>query len=104
MKAKHWHLSDLQYPDAIHMCLTGIHAENVKFCDHFVKDLKEGIQELLNCPPPKKTGTAALYGETQSTPTEFMKEFVEDYLHVMGQTEPKLVQKKKNDLINVSLE
>jgi sphinganine-1-phosphate aldolase len=84
LKAKHWHLNDLQYPPGIHICLTDIHATYPNFCQEFSKDLKEGIRESIALPENNK-GKASLYGEMQKIPTSFADEFVTDYFDVMSQ-------------------
>ncbi|MPC14464.1 Sphingosine-1-phosphate lyase [Portunus trituberculatus] len=53
LSGRGWHLNFLQYPPGLHVCLTGLHA-NDAFVDGLVHDLKEAITEIKNNPSTLK--------------------------------------------------
>lgn len=58
-----WHLSALQKPAAVHLCVTRL---SVPVIDTLIKDLKECTDELLASNEPIKSDTAQLYGVANS--------------------------------------
>eukprot|EP00731_Ephydatia_muelleri_P023907 Em0016g178a len=67
MTGKGWHLSSLQYPPSVHICLTAIHTEE-GVVDRFIGDMKECAGVIMKTPKAKTTGMAAVYGTSQSIP------------------------------------
>jgi len=65
MGKRHWSLNTLQKPGAIHICCTYLHR---RVTDKFLFDLEESIQDVLANPENFKSGSAAIYGATESLP------------------------------------
>eukprot|EP00754_Rhynchopus_humris_P036335 Rhum_TRINITY_DN18477_c0_g1::Rhum_TRINITY_DN18477_c0_g1_i1::g.167242::m.167242/K01634/SGPL1, DPL1; sphinganine-1-phosphate aldolase len=66
---KGWELSSLQYPSAIHVCVTRVHTlEDMKHAKRMVADIQEVAAKLMLTKGEKATGMAALYGTTQTIP------------------------------------
>eukprot|EP01061_Rhynchopus_euleeides_P026627 TRINITY_DN4341_c0_g1_i1.p1 TRINITY_DN4341_c0_g1~~TRINITY_DN4341_c0_g1_i1.p1 ORF type:complete len:547 (+),score=211.45 TRINITY_DN4341_c0_g1_i1:82-1722(+) len=86
--ARHWDLNVLQYPSALHICCTKLHAaEDMKHAKRFVADVTAGAAECMANPKAPATGGAALYGTSQSIPDrnligEFAKTFFDAYYMV----------------------
>lgn len=53
-----WILSILQYPPAVHFCVTDMHARR-DLAQLFLDDLKVAAERLLNSPESKSTGTVS---------------------------------------------
>ncbi|KAJ9455487.1 Sphingosine-1-phosphate lyase [Diplonema papillatum] len=69
MEKKGWELNSLQFPPALHLCVTMLHAKNdMEHAKRFVDDLTMETAKLLETKDEKATGMAALYGTTQSIP------------------------------------
>ncbi|KAL5964194.1 Sphingosine-1-phosphate lyase 1, partial [Taenia solium] len=62
-----WSLSILQYPPAVHFCVTDMHARR-DIAQLFLDDLKAAAERLLNSPKSKSTGMAAVYGMCAQIP------------------------------------
>ncbi|TNN20033.1 Sphingosine-1-phosphate lyase 1 isoform 2 [Schistosoma japonicum] len=72
-----WNLNNLQFPPAIHFCVTDMHT--VKGCaDKFIHDVKEAVKELRKTPNTKPEGSAALYGLSHMIPD---RSIVEELAH-----------------------
>ncbi|VDD77883.1 unnamed protein product [Mesocestoides corti] len=56
-----WSLSVLQYPPALHLCVTDVHTQP-GVADRFLDDLSNATEKLLNSPNTKSNGMAAVYG------------------------------------------
>lgn len=67
MKQRGWNLNVLQFPTAIHLCVTLLHTK-AGVADRFVKDIREIAEEALKNPDAFNTGSAAVYGMAQSIP------------------------------------
>ncbi|CAI2733331.1 unnamed protein product [Schistosoma spindalis] len=62
-----WNLNNLQFPPAIHLCITDMHT--MKGCaEQFIQDVKEIVKELMIKPNKKSEGSVALYGLSQMIP------------------------------------
>ncbi|CAH8560461.1 unnamed protein product [Schistosoma turkestanicum] len=62
-----WNLNNLQFPSAIHLCVTDMHTG--KGCaDRFIQDVTEIAKELMKKPNQKSEGSAAIYGLSQMIP------------------------------------
>ena len=67
MSKRKWHLSNLQFPSALHLSVTLIHTyEGV--AQRLVNDVRECVREIMKTPKAKATGAAALYGVAQAIP------------------------------------
>lgn len=66
LSGRGWHLNFLQYPPGLHVCLTGLHA-NDAFVDGLVRDLKEAITEVKNNPSGLQ-GVGKVYGTAAAIP------------------------------------
>lgn len=66
MTARGWHLTFLQYPPGLHVCLTSLQATD-NFAEELVKDVKETMDVVrLNPQPP--SGVGKVYGTAASIP------------------------------------
>jgi len=71
MAKKGWSLNALQFPSSIHLCVTYLHtAEGV--AKRFVDDVRELVAEIRRNPQAITTGSAAVYGMSQSIPDRSM--------------------------------
>lgn len=88
MKQRKWFLNELQYPDALHICITDIHTQIEDFVPIFINDLKESISDLkLNT---NITGsTVKLYEKIRKIPNRFVKQLIELYFDINYQYKPK---------------
>ncbi|XP_014211819.1 sphingosine-1-phosphate lyase isoform X2 [Copidosoma floridanum] len=59
-----WNLNSLQFPNAVHMCVTLAHTQP-GIADTFVKDVREEVLTLLEIPPEPIHGMYAVYGMSQ---------------------------------------
>ncbi len=67
MTAMGWHLSALQRPAGLHMCLTPAHSE--KLVDQLVKDLmKACVQVMRATTGDEEEGMAPIYGMAEALP------------------------------------
>jgi sphinganine-1-phosphate aldolase len=70
MSKKGWHLSALQHPPGLHMCITPAHSE--KIINSLVDDLKETCEEMLQGGSGSNSdgeeGMAPMYGMAESLP------------------------------------
>lgn len=65
MEKRGWHLSPLQNPASIHMCVT---AKLIGTGPQFAQDLRESVAEVTVFPEMYKKGSAAIYGLAASMP------------------------------------
>jgi sphinganine-1-phosphate aldolase len=65
MEERGWHLNALQFPPALHMCVTMVTTKE-GVATKFVADVKELVEELRRNPSTTVTGTAAMYGSSQA--------------------------------------
>jgi sphinganine-1-phosphate aldolase len=100
LKNKGWHIAELQYPPALHFCLTLVHVDQADFLPRFISDLKECIQAIRANPSAKKSGTAALYGSMQQIPTKLswmvphvFARFVQAYFMILSQPKARIWKK-----------
>lgn len=78
MKRKKWVLDPLQFPEAIHICLTVRHAGKG---EEFVRDFREAVELVKNHPEQFKSGMAPVYGLAASIPDRsVVRGFVTGYL------------------------
>ncbi|CAL8083907.1 unnamed protein product [Calicophoron daubneyi] len=62
-----WSLNNLQFPPAVHLCVTDMHTADGK-AEEFIDDVRTVTAELLKCPKAKAHGTAAIYGMSALIP------------------------------------
>ena len=65
MEERGWHLNALQFPPALHMCVTMVTTKE-GVATKFVADVRELVAELRKNPSTAMTGTAAMYGASQA--------------------------------------
>lgn len=65
MEKRGWHLSSLQRPAAVHICVTARHIGNGP---KFARDLRSAVEEVVNNPSMYNTSSAAMYGSAASLP------------------------------------
>ena len=65
MSKRGWNLNPLQFPSALHMCVTAVTAREGA-AKKFVEDVKEISAELLKNPDTQASEMAALYGASQA--------------------------------------
>lgn len=65
MSKKGWNLNALQFPPALHLCVT-ILTTREGVAKRFVEDVKEAAAELLKHPTTEVKGSAAMYGASQA--------------------------------------
>ena len=69
MSARGYELSALQYPSALHVCVTRVHAmDDMKNAKLLVADVRSVAEELMRTKDQKATGGVALYGTSQLIP------------------------------------
>ncbi|XP_042872848.1 sphingosine-1-phosphate lyase-like [Penaeus japonicus] len=87
MTARGWHLTFLQYPPGLHVCLTNLHTTDT-FAEDLVKDLKETMNAVrLNPQPP--SGVGKVYGTAASIPDKsLIEEAAKIFLTCYYETEP----------------
>lgn len=62
-----WNLNRLQYPSAVHLCVTLLHTPD-DVSARFVRDLTSCTAEIMKTPRAKSTGNAAIYGMAAAVP------------------------------------
>ncbi|XP_054159200.1 sphingosine-1-phosphate lyase-like [Oppia nitens] len=62
-----WSLNPLQFPSAVHICLTLMHTKP-EVVDSFLKDIKTVVNECLLTPKDNTGGLGVIYGMAQSLP------------------------------------
>lgn len=78
MKRKKWVLDPLQFPNAIHICLTVRH---IGKGEEFVRDFREAVAAVVSDPSQFKGGMAPVYGLAASIPDRsVVRGFVTGYL------------------------
>ena len=65
MTKRGWSLNPLQFPPALHMCVTVVTTKE-GVADRFVSDVKECVAGLRRNPDKKAEGMAAMYGASQA--------------------------------------
>ena len=66
---RHWDMSVMQFPSALHICVTRIHTlDEMKHAKRFIADVAEAAQEFMKTKDQKAEGGAAIYGTSQSVP------------------------------------
>jgi len=98
MTERGWHMNLLQFPPAVHFCLTGRHTRD-GVAQRMIKDVQEIVQELLADPEASKIpGKAAVYGSTQKIPDRsLVNEISHMYMEAYYSTDDDINQ-EKNDL------
>jgi len=66
MSDKGWHLNALQDPQAVHMCFTPAHSENI--ARELARDLKDCVEQAKKKSPKDSDGLAPLYGMAAKVP------------------------------------
>ncbi|UXI15777.1 Zinc finger protein 658 [Sarcoptes scabiei] len=86
MTEKGWNMNPLQFPSAVHICLTMMHVpENV--IEEFIVDLKNSIKICMSEPKKKTTSAGAIYGMAQSIPDRSMvSDIACQYLNAISST------------------
>lgn len=78
MKRKKWVLDPLQFPNAIHICLT---VRQIGKGEEFVRDFREAVADIKAHPEQFKGGMAPVYGLAASIPDRsIVRGFVTGYL------------------------
>ncbi|KAF5793752.1 putative sphinganine-1-phosphate aldolase [Helianthus annuus] len=78
LSSKGWHLSPLQRPNSIHICVT---LQHVPVVDEFLNDLKDSVQTVKKNPGPISGGLAPIYGAAGKIPDRGMvNELLVDYM------------------------
>nr|XP_050860929.1 sphingosine-1-phosphate lyase isoform X2 [Vespula vulgaris] len=90
LSAKGWNLNSLQFPSAIHICITYVHTEP-GVADQFLCDVKTELENLLKIPDLPVEGKLAMYGMSQSIPDrsivgDFARSFL-DSIYYTGNNE-----------------
>lgn len=67
LKKRGWNLNALQFPSAVHICVTLLHTQP-GVADRFINDVKEITKTCLQDPKACDVGSAAVYGMAQSLP------------------------------------
>ncbi|CAG2168102.1 unnamed protein product [Oppiella nova] len=67
MSEKGWSLNPLQFPSAVHICLTLMHAQT-GVADAFLSDIKSVVIECLKTPEESGDGLGVIYGMAQTLP------------------------------------
>jgi len=62
-----WSINPLQFPSAIHICVTLMHTQP-GVAQSFLTDLKSSVVECLKTPSDKGEGLSVVYGMAQSLP------------------------------------
>lgn len=84
---KGWNINPLQFPSAIHICLTNQHTEQAVL-NQFVKDVKESVNICKKEPNPKNDGRGVIYGMAQRIPDRSLVSSIAfQYLNSLYSTE-----------------
>lgn len=67
LRAKGWNLNSLQFPSAIHLCVTHVHTEK-GVADQFLDDVQNALDIIMKNPELPVKGQFALYGMSQEIP------------------------------------
>ncbi|XP_011497779.1 PREDICTED: sphingosine-1-phosphate lyase [Ceratosolen solmsi marchali] len=65
LNSRGWNLNPLQFPSALHICVTHVHTEP-GVAQQFVHDMKEDVATILRNPSENAKGMYAIYGSSQS--------------------------------------
>lgn len=86
LSEKGWNLNILQFPSAIHICVTHLHTKP-GVADRFLNNVKEEINVIMKKPSAPVEGKMALYGVAQSLPDRsLVGEFTRKFLDSMYYT------------------
>nr|CAH8873452.1 unnamed protein product [Trichobilharzia regenti] len=81
-----WNLSILQFPPAVHLCITDMHTKK-GIAERFIRDVAEIAEELIKKPNVKAEGVACLYGMSQLIPDRsLVTELAHGYLDALYDT------------------
>ena len=79
LSQKNWNLNALQFPPAVHLCITGVHTKQV--CEQFVLDIHESIKDINEGRADKVGGVFGIYGSSQNiSDRSIIKEIGYEYL------------------------
>ncbi|XP_032457072.1 sphingosine-1-phosphate lyase isoform X2 [Nasonia vitripennis] len=67
LNARGWNLNTLQFPSAIHICVTHVHTEP-GVAQQFVDDVRFELEKIMQTPKEEAEGIYALYGSAQTIP------------------------------------
>ncbi|KAG7164660.1 Sphingosine-1-phosphate lyase-like [Homarus americanus] len=82
-----WHLTFIQYPSGLHICLTSLQNSD-DFAERFVTDVKKAITEV-GVHPGDSTGLGKVYGTAADIPDKFLiGEAAKVFLTCYYETEP----------------
>ena len=85
MSKKGWHLNVLQYPPALHLCVTLTHTQNCAD-KRFITDINSAIKEIKD-KPIDKNSMAVVYGSSQKIPDRsIVKDLTHHYLDCLYST------------------
>jgi sphinganine-1-phosphate aldolase len=81
MTNRHWCLNTLQKPAAIHICCTYLHRH---YAEKFLTDLQDSVKDVVENPDSFKSGSAAIYGATESVPdTSLVSDMAKGFLDAL---------------------
>lgn len=86
-----WNLNTLQFPNAIHFCVTHVHTQS-NFADQFLDDVKNILIDLNKTPDEEVSGKLAIYGMSQSVPDRaIVSDIIKHFMDAMYYT-PKSIE------------
>ena len=90
-----WALNPLQFPSAVHICLTLMHAQE-GVAEQFVRDVREVVAECVATPGDKVEGAGVIYGMAQSLPDRSMvSDIASEYIDGLYRTDWSIVSNGK---------
>jgi len=99
MKAKGWHLNNIQNPAGTHLCLTAKHLEDPQFSATFIQDLKECVQYVKDHPHEKPKGEGAVYATLGSIPAvispQLKEKLGQEYYYLSTRIQPTRAKKRE---------
>ncbi|KAH0945447.1 hypothetical protein HN011_001122 [Eciton burchellii] len=86
LRNKGWNMNTLQFPCAIHICITHMHTDP-KVTDKLLKDIKSGVSDAMYFQDQQIKGEYAMYGMSQTLPDRsLVGDFTKYYLDSMYHT------------------
>ncbi|OXU26605.1 hypothetical protein TSAR_005548 [Trichomalopsis sarcophagae] len=88
LNARGWNLNTLQFPSAIHICVTHVHTEP-GVAQQFVDDVRFELEKIMQTPEEEAEGIYALYGSAQTIPDRsVVGEITKSFIDSMYYTPP----------------
>ncbi|CAB0036915.1 unnamed protein product [Trichogramma brassicae] len=95
-----WNLNTLQFPSALHICVTLVHTEK-GVAEKFVADLKQDLESILKAPGEQAYGMYAIYGMSQGiADRSVVKDITRCFIDSMYYT-PSLTSSKTDELSTI---